>query len=396
MKLMKMRFVSLLFLLFFIQNGIAQHNLKFDEGDYQSVLNRAKIEKKPIFIMLYATWCPHCHKMQNEVLTNPGIMDVLSKNFICTWQDVEKTEGIMLKNKFNTKSLPSFEFVDYNETVLYRLQGEYSISNFTTEIQNALDPKKELPYLEKEFAADPSNVNKCLEYLTTLKKGSERTELSKPAHQYLATQTDAQLISEINWRVISNGVTDISSREFQFVLQHQKEFEAITSPIRVERKITNIVTELLKPFTENLDTINYYKQRKIAQLIHLQKTDSLIFSYDLLINERAKNWPAYKKAAIGSVEKYLWENPTLLKTVAQNFLLYIEDAKSLKEAIKWTHRSLKLTDSYDGNLLLSKLYLKSLDKNSAIKYARISKDICVSMGWDLKEVNQLFSELGLK
>lgn len=92
----------------------------------------------------------------------------------------------------------------------------------------------------------------------------------------------------------------------------------------------------------------------------------------------------------------MWENPTLLKVVAQNYLIHVNDTKSLKEAINWTKRSLELQDSYDGNLLISKLYLKSKDKNSAIKYARISKDICVSMGWDLKDINQLFVELSIK
>lgn len=391
-----MRFIYLLFLFLFIQNGIAQNNLKFDEIDYQSVLNRSKVEQKPIFIMLYANWCPHCTIMKREVLNDPMVVDLLNKNFICTWQDVEKSEGIILKNKFKTKSLPSFLFLDSNETVLYALQGEYTSTNFIAEIKNALDPKKGLPYLEKEFSLDPSNANKCLEYLTTLKKGKDRTELSKPAHQYLATQTEDQLVSEINWRVISNGVTDISSREFQYVLKHQKEFEAITSPIRVERKITNIVTELLKPYTENLDTISYYKQRKIATSIGLHKIDSLIFSYDMMIAERAGNWSSYKEATMESVEKYIWQNPTLLKAVAQNYLTHINDTKSLEEAIKWTERSLELEDSYDASLLISKLYLKSNNKKSAIKYARKSKDICVSMNWDLRDINQLFIELGIK
>ena len=137
-----MRFISLLFIFFFTQNGIAQHNLKFDESDYQTVLNRSKVEQKRIFIMLYANWCPHCNKMKREVFSDPSVMELLNKNYICTWQDVEKSEGIMLKTKFKTTSLPSFLFLDSNETILYSLQGEYSLNNFISEIQNALDPKK--------------------------------------------------------------------------------------------------------------------------------------------------------------------------------------------------------------------------------------------------------------
>jgi len=99
----------------------------------------------------------------------------------------------------------------------------------------------------------------------------------------------------MNWRIIANGVSDIQSRPFQYVLQHQKEFASVSSPVRVEKKIINIVTELLKPYADGLDTLNYKKNRPIAKTIQLHKTDSIIFTYDIQIAERTKNWSAYKK-----------------------------------------------------------------------------------------------------
>ena len=127
---------------------------------------------------------------------------------------------------------------------------------------NAMNPKQQLPYLEKNFLSDTSNTQKWLNYMAVLKKGREREYLSEKAKTYFATQTDDQLISENNWLIISNCVTDIQSREFQLLLRHRKQFEALSSPVRVERKVNSIVTELLKPYTASLDTINYYKQQK--------------------------------------------------------------------------------------------------------------------------------------
>lgn len=390
-----MRFLCLFWLLIFSQNGIAQNNFKFDESGYQSIITRSKTEHKPVFLMLYASWCPHCSNMKKVVFSDTLVTNLLNKNYICAWQDIEKSEGIMLKNKFKTKSLPAFLFLDSNEKVLYSLKGEFETQNFISEIKNALNPKNQLPYLEKEFSSDPGNAEKCLAYLDVLKKGKERSDLSETAHQYLTTQTEEQLVSETNWRIISNGVTDISSREFQYLLQHKKEFAAITSPIRVERKITNIVTELLKPYTESLDTINYYKQRQIAKTINTQKIDSLIFTYDITIAERSENWSAYRKSTIESVEKYVWNNSNILKEIAQNYLKHINDKESLNKAIKWTNHSLDLNDSYDGNILISRLYLKINDMNSAIEFARKSKNICTAMGWNPKDVNELFFKLGI-
>lgn len=390
------RFLCLFCLFIFAQNGIAQNNFKFDESNYQTIIMRSKAEKKPVFLMLYATWCPHCNKMKKDVLTDTLVTNLLSKNYIYAWQDIDKPEGIMLKEKFKITSMPTFIFLDSNENELYRLNSEYKTANFVEEIKNALDSKKQLPYLENQFSKDPSNADKWLSYMNVLKKGRNRSYVSEKAHKYLETQSETQLLSETNWRIISNGVTDISSREFQFVLHHQKEFAAISSPERVNRKITNIVTELLEPYTESLDTIHYFKKREIAKTIHTQKNDSLIFTYDIAIAERTGNWSSYRKTTLESTEKFAWNNASLLKDVAKNYLQHIVDIESLKQAIKWTNHSLELNDSFDGNLLLSQLYLKIKDENSAIQFARKAKDICTGLGCNSKDIDELFIELGIK
>lgn len=391
-----MRILCFFFFFLFIQNGIAQNNFKFDESNYETILQKSKAKKKPIFLMLYATWCPHCAKMKSEVLKDTVVTNLLSENYICTWQDIEEKEGILLNKKFNITSLPTFIFLDSNENELYRLKGEYKTPVFISEIQNALNPKQQLPYLDKIFISDPSNTQKWLNYMNVLKKGRDRINLSEKANIYLKTQTDEQLISETNWSIISNCVTDISSREFQYVLRHKAAFEAITSPLRVERKMTNIVSELLNPYTESLDTINYYKQRKIAQTIHTRKADSLIFRYDLTIAERTNNWKAYQKTSIESAEIYAWNDAALLKDIAQNYLKNISEVPGLNKAIKWTNRSLELNYSYDGNILLSYLYLKINDKKSAITVARKAKAIGTEMKFDPKVIDELYLKLGIK
>jgi thioredoxin-related protein len=391
-----MRFLCFFLFFIFIPKGIAQNNFKFDESDYQTLIQKSKTAQKPIFLMLYATWCPHCAKMKTEVLKDTAVTNLLSKNYICAWQDIEGKEGIMLDKKYAITSLPVFLFLDSNENELYRLKGEYKTQAFISEIQNSLNSNQQLPYLEKIFMSDPSNTHKWLNYMNVLKKGRDRINLSEKANTYLKTQTDEQLVSETNWSVISNCVTDISSREFQYVLQHKAAFEAITSPLRVERKINNIVSELLSPFTESLDTLNYNKQRKIAQTIHTQKVDSLIFRYDLTIAERTTNWKAYRKTTVESTEKFAWNDVALLKDISQNYLKNISDVKSLQDAVKWTKHSLELNDSYDGNILLSYLYLKINDKKSAITVARKARVICTEMKFNPKVIDELYLKLNIK
>jgi thioredoxin-related protein len=391
-----MRFLYVLFLAVTFQTVISQNKFVPVDTPYQTALENAKKEGKPLFVMLYADWCPHCNLMKSDVLSDPTVMDFLNKNFVCTYKNIEKEEGIALKNKFKTKSLPTFLFLDSNETLIYALKGEMKKAEFLNELHYALNPKMQLPYLEKEFLADPSNSDKYFTYLNTLKKGKDRTELSPATHTYLNTQSDAQLISELNWRVIANGVTDIKSREFQYVLNHQKEFVAVASQNRVDRKIESIVNELLRPLVDNLDTVNYYKQREIAKSIRLQKTDSLVFKYDLSLAERTEKWDFYKKVTLEDTQKLAWNDASFLKDIGNTYLKYINDTESLKKAIFWVNHSLELNDSYDGNLLEARLYNKIKDKKKALEYAKEAKAIAKEMGWNSKDVDVLLAELNAK
>lgn len=389
-----MRFLYLFFLFIFIQTTSAQNQFVPDDVPYNTALNNAKAQEKPVFLMLYADWCPHCNLMKKEVFSDPAVIDFLKKNYVCVWKNIEKEEGTTLKNKFNTKSLPSFLFIDpANETLLYALKGELKKEVFMMEVNNALNPKLQLPYLEKEFLTDPSNVGKFFNYLNTLKKGKDRTELSIPTHIYLNTQSDAQLISETNWRVIANGVTDIKSREFQYVLNHNEEFAAVASQSRIDRKIENIVTESLRPYVDNLDTTNYYKQREIAKSIRLQKVDSLVFKFDLTLAERTEKWQFYKKVTLENTQKLVWNDASSLKDIGQTYLKYISDTESLKKVIVWVKHAIELNDSYDGNLLLARLYQKIKDKKLALQYAKDAKEISKEMNWSPKEVDALLAEL---
>lgn len=389
-----MRFLYLFFIFLSLQTIHAQNQFVPDDTPYKTALETSKRQGKPLFVMLYADWCPHCNEMKKQVFSDPTVMDFLTKNYVCVWKNVEKEEGMALKNKFKTTSLPAILFLDSNETLVYALKGELKKEEFMTEANYAMNPKMQLPYVVKEFLADPSNVMKYFTYLNILKKGRDRIELSSPTHLYLKTQSDAQLVSEANWRAIANGVTDINSREFQYVLNHQKDFAAVASQERIDRKIESIVHELLRPLVDNLDTINYDKQRKVAKSIRLQKIDAIVFKYDLTLAERTENWSRYKKVSLEDTQQLVWNDANFLKDIGQAYLKHISDTNSLKQSISWVKHSLELNNAYDGNLLVARLYAKIEDKKLALQYAQDAKEICTEMTWNTKEVDTLLTELG--
>jgi len=218
-------------------------------------------------------------------------------------------------------------------------------------------------------------------------------DVSTVVKQYFATQSDKQLLSEINWRIISNGISDINSREMQFVISHQKEYSAIASSERVKRKLDYLVKELLTPLVESNDTVNYLINRKPASLIHLYSTDSLIFNFDLKIWSLTKNWKSYSNTCIQSVKHFAWNNPALLSDIAGNFLNNVSDTNALSLAEGWAQRSLALNETYDAYLLCSNLYRKLNDVKEAVLMAKKAKELSSKFGWEGTEAEKLLKKM---
>jgi len=377
--------------LFYTQVAVSQSAIVFSEKGLQTELMQAKAENKPVLLWCYTNWCPHCKMMKEEVFTNHYVADFFNKSFICVSQDMEKGVGIDLKKELNITSYPTFIFYNPNGTIIYRVEGEFKPGAFVQEGENALTPKKQLPYLKFKFEKDISNSSNCYEYLRALKKGG--MDVSAVVKQYFATQSDKQLLSEINWRIISNGVSDINSREIKFVIDHQKEFKAITSPERIKRKLDYLVKELLNPLVESTDTLNYRKNRTLAAGIHSFSTDSLLFNFDLRIWSLSKNWNAYFDICQQSIKTFAWKNHTQLYDISENILNNVTDAKALLLAEQWAQRSLSISEEYDTCLLCSRLYKKLNNMKEAINMANRGKELSVKYGWEGTESENLLKEL---
>lgn len=384
----------LFFILGLITLNATAQTFNYEQQDFSQALELSKKQQKPILLFLYASWCSHCNKMKKEVFTDAAVTSFVSSNFIPIAIDAEKGEGIILKQKYSVAAFPAFIYIDKNNKLLYALTGEFKTDKFIEESKNALDPAKQLPQLEEAFMKDPENANACYAYILALKKGPG--DATAVAQKYFTTVTDKQLVSDINWRIFANGITDINSREFQYVLKHQKEFAAVSSPFRVQKKIVHTVSELLRPFTENLDTIAYYKQRSIAKTIQLRPTDSLIFTYDLLLTERTKNWKAYQKAASESAEDYYWQQPEKLKEIALNLEKNTVDFPSLTYGLKIAERAVAIKPSADGYLLVAKLSQKTNQKEKALDFARKSHSFSTSLGFETKEADDFLKQIQAK
>ena len=389
--------VLFLLLLFFIsmETSFAQKQTLFLDKDFYAAVLQSKVEKKPIVLMLYATWCAHCNKMKNEIFTDTDVINYYSKNFICVAIDAESQNGIDLKNrfksKFKVKFYPTFSFLDSDENVLNCISGESKKEDFLNEAKNALIPEKQFTTFKNAYLNDVSNPENCLKYITAVRKaGLDATEITE---KYLQTKAEKDWFTEQNWKIIANGINNIDSYEIKFVNSHKDEFAKVSSLVRVEKKLVFVTSDNLKPLVDLNDTINYYKLKPIAASFKIRKVDSLLFKYDLQLYENNKNWKNYKATSKNSIEKFAWKDSNTLIEVASFYLNFITDKSSLDDAISWTKQALTLGETLDKYTLLSKLYLAEKDRINALEYAKKGKETAMKYGWKTEEIDKLILEI---
>ena len=395
-----MKIYNLPFFLFFLVVFAfplhAQDSIRFDESGLEAVMQRAKTEKKPIFYMAYADWCPHCKNIKATTLKDAEVISFMNANYVFAGLNFEKSGSENFKTKYNVKTFPTFLVLDENGQELARFTGELKKDKFLSEVKLALNPKQQLPFLKAEYEKDKTNGIALMRYLVALKKGNERKELNPIAHDYFEKVADDKMVNEVNWKIFTNGVTDIESREYKFVITNQQAFAAITSQKRVNDKFVNSVVELLKPIVKTNDTANYTKQRAIAKMITAPVIDSLVFQYDLDHFETNKDWIKYKKVAAENIKKHAWNTPKVIKEIVLNVMRNSSDVPSLNQSLSWIKHSNELEESYDGLLLEARVQRKLNNIPVAITMTKKAKAYSDSMGWDGKEADKLLADLMIR
>jgi len=375
-------------------SGFGQQTL-FVDKKYEESLVLSKSEKKPLVIMFYATWCPHCNVMKREVFTDGEVSGFYHQNFICMAVDAESDYGKQLKIKFQDKfrvgSFPTFAFIDSNENLLYCTSGELKKEKIIAEGKDVLLPENQLPNVRNAFLNDITNADKCLKYIiTTRKAGLDATSI---AQKYIHTLKPETMFTETNWKVFSNGINNFDTDEFRFIIQNKEAFAKVSSSARVDKKISYTLSETLKPLVDRVDTIAYDKKRIAAAAFQNRKIDSLLYRFDLQIVSQTTNWKKYQKIASDNVEKFSWNDPVTLYDICNTYYETVNDKKGLLQAVEWSKHLLSISESIDRYIVSSKLLIKLKDYKQALAVAQKGKLFADNLGLKNDELDTLFTDI---
>ena len=185
-----MKKIILLFGLIALSFVAAGQGIRFEQGNFEQVLAKAKAERKMVFIDAYAVWCGPCKWMSNNVFPDPEVGAYFDKYFVAMKLDVERGEGPAIKTRYAIEGLPGYLFMDPDGNVVYRGTGSMSKEKFMTLLDEAraaaVDPNS-VGRMAARYAMEKNNETFLKEYLEKL-QASKSAGYYDVVEQYLKVQ----------------------------------------------------------------------------------------------------------------------------------------------------------------------------------------------------------------
>lgn len=271
--------------------------IAFSEGTWADILNKAKEERKPIFVDAYTVWCGPCKKMSKEVFTQTSVGAYFNETFVSYKMDMEKGEGIAFAKKYDVSAFPTFLYFDKNGELLNRSIGYKEADNFLKASREALDQKNQLPYFKQEYEASDRSLKNTIDYCGKLKKSGNYNLARDVAVSRLSDLKEKEKYTQEEWILLTNYITDYSSPLFKEVVIHKKEYNQVSGS-EAFRKYLHFVLGSTYIYHQNtMDSgatrikylaalqdlkkyvaVDYYIARA-EYFFHLEDNDELVFKY---------------------------------------------------------------------------------------------------------------------
>jgi len=110
------------------------------EKDYAAALERSQREKRPMMVMMTATWCGPCKMLEEQTFTDPWV-----REFLTPFVVVKAYEDREVEKRYGLEGYPTLVFVAPDGTVAYKRVGFLPAYSFAGVCAKALHELK-LPY----------------------------------------------------------------------------------------------------------------------------------------------------------------------------------------------------------------------------------------------------------
>lgn len=366
--------------------------IKFEEGNFASILAKAKKENKLVFIDAYASWCGPCKLMVKNIFPLKNVGDYYNSHFINAKIDMEKGEGIELAKKYNVKAFPTYLFIDGNGEAVHRTLGYVEEKDFIQFAMDAGDPNKRLTSLKQQFEngeKDPVFLKNLAEL--TMYNDSEFS--AKVLSRYLEVKPT---MDEEDAKFLISSTSTTDSPLYQIFQDKKTEILKFFPEEKYAKIDQSIQLNTISKKAYNSDTKTWDDQYFIAETQKLMSPEDAEKVLKKLKANRAlknKDIPLYEKLTLEVYKDYSKASSSELNSIAWNFYENISNKTSLQQAIAWGEESVKKDQNFANTDTLANLYNKVGDKKNARAWAEKSIELAKESEQDSSDTEKLLKSL---
>lgn len=111
----------------------------FESTDYQTAIDKATMQNKPVMLHFYANWCPPCKKMRKVTFGNKELAELLNTHFINIKLNVDTQEGRIQSAKYNIEGFPVVILFNTQGEMVYRQTGFQEASAIIPVVKSILN-----------------------------------------------------------------------------------------------------------------------------------------------------------------------------------------------------------------------------------------------------------------
>lgn len=243
--------------------GNLSAQITFFQGTFEEALQKAKVEKKDVFVDFYTEWCGPCKVMSQKVFTDPEVGDYFNKHFVSYKLNAEAPGQAEVAKKYGVEAFPTMIFMNVKGEVLRTVLGAKAPAALVREAmmvtgdmltfeklyekskkeKKNTDLQQELLFRAPEFIATQTGYNRD--------KWMVRIEAIFP--EYVKNKKLENMITAEDLYIISMYHNEIKDNDeiFDFLVKNYQKFGEIVGKEKIQDFILGLYNNYIISFCKN-------------------------------------------------------------------------------------------------------------------------------------------------
>jgi thioredoxin-related protein len=302
---MNRKALLIVLLLLFTSTAFSQQQgIDFTKGTFTSILKRAKVDKKPIFLYAFSPGCQFCKEMEKTVFPDSTVFGFYNKTFVNYKLNLDDEEGNKVAKEYNITSFPRYLYFDTEGKLLHISGGAKPALEFVQDGQDAFDKRKALFQLREQYEGGSKHPEVLYNYTLASQKADLPTEISTQlSTEYLNSQSQDELRSQKNEELIFHFDAKFDAPIAQYFITHSNEF----IPRFGESEVNTKLRRTIGGASENAGRVkDLIQQKHIENTVResIKPNEQWLLLSMLKFSGGKRDWVQYGKLTNEYAERY--------------------------------------------------------------------------------------------